>query len=80
MRKHFGGSDTRRRNGIHLTLEVKTFFSNSTPAMGFSMKSSTQSLDYPVIAINGIAERGREIETSTQRVIKQFLSDYAQHD
>jgi hypothetical protein len=26
---------------IHLTLEVKTFFGNSTPAMGFSAKSST---------------------------------------
>jgi hypothetical protein len=27
--------------GIHLALEVKTSFGNSTFAMGFSMKSST---------------------------------------
>jgi hypothetical protein len=27
--------------GIHLTLEVKTFFGNSTPVMGLSTKSST---------------------------------------
>jgi hypothetical protein len=26
---------------IHLTLEVKTFFGNSTPATGISMESST---------------------------------------
>jgi hypothetical protein len=26
---------------IHLTLEVKTFFGNSTPAMGLSAESST---------------------------------------
>jgi hypothetical protein len=27
--------------GIHLALEVKTCFSNSTPTMGFSTESST---------------------------------------
>jgi hypothetical protein len=27
--------------GIHLTLEVKTSFGNSTPAMGFNTESST---------------------------------------
>jgi hypothetical protein len=27
--------------GIHLALEVKTFFGNSMPATGFSMESNT---------------------------------------
>jgi hypothetical protein len=27
--------------GMHLTLEVKTSFGNSTPMMGFSLESST---------------------------------------
>jgi hypothetical protein len=38
---------------IHLTLEVKTFFDNSTPVTG----SSTQSLDFPLTVVNGIAGR-----------------------
>jgi hypothetical protein len=33
--------------GIHLALEVKTSFSNSTPAMGFSTGSSTQKPGLP---------------------------------
>jgi hypothetical protein len=32
---------------IHLTLEVKTSFDNSTPATGFSMGSSTQKPGLP---------------------------------
>jgi hypothetical protein len=79
-RKHFSGSNTWWHKGIHLDLEVKTFFENSTPTMGFSMESSTQSLDFPLMIVKGIAGRGREIETYTQRVTKQSLSDYAQQD
>jgi hypothetical protein len=32
---------------IHLTLEVKTSFGNSTPATGFSMRPSTQKSELP---------------------------------
>jgi hypothetical protein len=59
---------------------VKIFFGNSTPMTGFSAESSTQSLDFPQMAINGISKRGREKETSTQRCTKQSLSDYTQYD
>jgi hypothetical protein len=34
-------------NGIHLTLEAKTSFSNSTPVMGFSTGFSTQKPGLP---------------------------------
>jgi hypothetical protein len=43
--------------GIHLTLEVKTFFGNSTPAMGSSMNPAHRSMDFPLTAINGITRR-----------------------
>jgi hypothetical protein len=58
---------------------VKTFFGNSTPATGFSMESSTQSLDFPLMAVNGITGRGSGRNLHT-RVIKQSLSDYTQQD
>jgi hypothetical protein len=44
---------------IHLALEVKTFFDNSTPVTGSSMESNTQSLDFPLTAINGITKKER---------------------
>jgi hypothetical protein len=47
--------------------------------MGSSMDSSTQSLDFPLMAVNSIAERGRDRDLHT-KVIKQSLSDYAQQD
>jgi hypothetical protein len=78
-RKHFSGSDTRQCKGIHLALEVKIFFSNSIPTMGFSTESSTQSLGFPLMVINGIARRGRGRNLHT-RIIKQSLSDYTQQD
>jgi hypothetical protein len=79
-RKHFCESDTRWCKGIHLALEVKTLFGDSTPVTGSSTESSTQSLDFPLMDINSIAGRGGEIETCTQRVTKQSMSDYAQQD
>jgi hypothetical protein len=38
---------TRCHKNIHLALEVKTFFSNSTPAMGSSTESSTLKPGHP---------------------------------
>jgi hypothetical protein len=38
----FGGSIELDVKSIHLALEVKTFFNNSTPAMGLNMESSSQ--------------------------------------
>jgi hypothetical protein len=59
---------TRRHKSIHLALDVKTFFGNSTPMTGSSMESSTQSLDFPLMTVNGIAEReeGRDLHTTLQ--------------
>jgi hypothetical protein len=62
--------------GIHLTLEVKTSFSNSTPTTGFS----TASPRLPLITVISIAEKKRRGGTCTQKVTKQSLSDYAQQD
>jgi hypothetical protein len=42
--------------------------------MGSSTESNTQSLDFPLMVVNGIAER------EETRVINQSLSDYAQQD
>jgi hypothetical protein len=65
--------------GIHLALEVKTSFDNSTPATGSSTKSSTWKPRLPLIAVIGIAGKKRK-RTYTQKVTKQRLSDYAQQD
>jgi hypothetical protein len=62
--------------GIHLTLEVKTSFDNSTSATDFSTESSTYKARLPVIAGIDIVRKKRGI--CTQKVIKQSLSDYAQ--
>jgi hypothetical protein len=65
--------------GIYLTLEVKTSFGNSMPALGFSTESSRQKPGLPLTAIIGIA-RTKRMRTCTQKVTKQSLSDYAQQD
>jgi hypothetical protein len=65
--------------GIHLALEVKTFFDNSTPVTGSSMKSNSQSLNFLLMAINDIAKRGRE-RSPTHNSYKKSLSDYAYQD
>jgi hypothetical protein len=59
---------------------VKTFFGNFTPVIGSSMKSSTQSLDFPLTVINGIIGREREKKKTYTQQLKQSLSDYAQED
>jgi aromatic ring-opening dioxygenase catalytic subunit (LigB family) len=65
--------------GIHLTLEMKTSFGNSTPMMGYSTESSTYKHVLPLTVIIGIAEKKRK-RICTQKVTKQSLSDYAQQD
>jgi hypothetical protein len=58
---------------------VKTFFGNSTLVTGFSTESSTQILDFLLVAVNNITgrEERRNLHTT---VIKQSLSNYAQQD
>jgi hypothetical protein len=75
MQKHI----TRCYKSIHLILEVKTFFGNSTPVTGFSTESSTEILDFLLVAVNNITgrEERRNLHTT---VIKQSLSNYAQQD
>jgi hypothetical protein len=70
---------TRRHQSIHLALEVKTFFSNSTLVTVPSTESNTQSLDFPRMAINGITRRDERRNLHTI-VIKQSLSDYTHQD
>jgi hypothetical protein len=62
--------------GIHLTLEVKTSFGSSMPAMGSSTKSSLRHLEFSLIAIIGITKKKR-MRTCTEKATKQSLSDYA---
>jgi hypothetical protein len=64
---------------IHLALEVKTSFSNSTPMMGSSMESNTSKPGLPLTTVIGITKKNRRGGTCTQ-VTKQSLSDYAQQD
>jgi hypothetical protein len=54
---------------IHLVLEVKNSFDNSTPAMRFSTESSTFSLDFPLTAVNSFAGR-REEEKSAHKKLQ----------
>jgi hypothetical protein len=79
LQKHI----TRRHKSIHLALEVKTLFDNSTPAMGSSVESSTQSLDFPLMVINGIAgrEERRNMLTIVKAKLKQLhLARLTRHD
>jgi hypothetical protein len=64
---------TQRHKSIHLILEVKTFFGNSTPLTGYDKESSTQRLNFPLTAINGIADRERERERDLQTTVKAKL-------
>jgi hypothetical protein len=81
MDRTFCGSVSLDVKSIHLALEVKIFFINSTSVTGSNTESSTQSLDFPPMVINGIIERGRERERNLHiTVIKQSLSNYAQQD
>jgi hypothetical protein len=50
---------------------VKTFFDTSTPAMGSSTESSTESLDFPLMVINGIT--GRERRRNLHTIVKAKL-------
>jgi hypothetical protein len=73
--EHLRRSTTQWHKSIHLTLEVKTFFSNFTPTTGFSTEPSTQSLDFALMVINGITGREERSNLHTT-VIKQSLSNY----
>jgi hypothetical protein len=64
---------------IHLVLEVKTSFINSTPVTGSSMKYNTYKPRLLLTAVIGITAKKRK-RTCTQKVTKQSLSDYAQQD
>jgi hypothetical protein len=46
--------------GIYLILEVKTSFSNSTPATDFSTESNTLKPGLALTAVNGFTERREE--------------------
>jgi hypothetical protein len=70
---------TGRHKSIHLTLDVKTFFENSTPTMGPVWNPTCRSPDFLMTDIIGITERKRR-RTCTQKVAKQSMSDYAQED
>jgi hypothetical protein len=62
---------TQQRKSIHLSLEGKTFFDNSTPAMP----------QYGIQHSEVIDIAGREKKKhAQQKVTKQSLSDYAQQD
>jgi hypothetical protein len=70
---------SQRHKSIHLALEVKTFFDNSTLTTGSSTESRIQSLNFPLMTANGII--GREERGNLHIiVIKQSLRDYAQQD
>jgi hypothetical protein len=55
---------------------VKIFFDNSTAATGSSTESSTQSLDFPLTAINSIARRERErnLHTTVKAKLERLRS------
>jgi hypothetical protein len=58
---------------IHLTLEVKTSFSNSTPMMGSSMQSNTKKRVLPLIAIISLSRKERRVGTGTPKSYKAKL-------
>jgi hypothetical protein len=62
--------------GIHLALELKTSFANSTPATGSSTEFSSQKPRVPTDSRHQHRQK-REEETCTQKGTKQSLSDYA---
>jgi hypothetical protein len=54
--------------GIHLTLEVKTSFGNSTPAMGSSTEFSSQKLVVPTNSHQRLRRNRRKEDTCTQQL------------
>jgi hypothetical protein len=46
--------------GIHLALNVKTFFDNSTPAIGPSMKSNSQKPGLPTARCHQHRQKGEK--------------------
>jgi hypothetical protein len=70
---------TQRHKSVHLALEVKTSFGNSTPTMALVHNPVHKNLDFPLLAVNSIARREERRNLHTT-VIKQSLSDYAQQD
>jgi hypothetical protein len=67
---------SQHHKSIHLALEVKSFFGNSTPTMGSNTESSTQSLYFPLIVINGIAGRDerRDLHTAVKAKLDRLRS------
>jgi hypothetical protein len=51
---------------IHLALEAKASFSNSTPATALVWNPVLRSLNFPLTAVNGNVRREAERETCTQ--------------
>jgi hypothetical protein len=54
--------------GIHLTLEVKTSFGNSTPAMGSSTEFNSQKLVVPTNSQQRLRRNRRKEDTCTQQL------------
>jgi hypothetical protein len=63
---------------IHLALEVKTSFGNSTPMTGFSAGSSTQKLELPTDSRQRLSQKREKRRNLHTEVTKQSLSDYTQ--
>jgi hypothetical protein len=63
--------------GIHLALEVKTSFGNSTPAMGSSTESSSQKSRVHTNSQHRHREKREKKKLAHQKVTKQSFSDYA---
>jgi hypothetical protein len=59
--------------GIHLALEVKTSFGNSTPAMVSVRDPVHRSLDFSLTAFNDFTERDRRGGTCTHKKYKAKL-------
>jgi hypothetical protein len=53
---------------IHLTLEVKTSFGNSTPTMSSSTESSTYFPGLPLTTVIDIARKKRRVGTFIQKL------------
>jgi hypothetical protein len=54
---------------IHLALEMKTSFGNSTPTTAPVQNPALRSLDFPLTAVNGLAgkEKGRNLHTKSNK-------------
>jgi hypothetical protein len=63
--------------GIHLTLEVKRSFGNSTLATGSSTKSSFQKPGAPTDSHHWHHRKREKKKPAHQKVTKQSLGDYA---